>query len=337
MTEAQFRIAIAGYGWWGQHMVRRLTGHPWIVAANVVEPNEALHEKIAAAGPVPVRSLDDVLADDRIDAVILTTPNRLHEEQVKEVAAAGKHVFCEKPLTLQAEAARRAVAACAEAGVQLGIGHERRYEAAIVALREMLDAGELGTIMHAEAAFSHDKLIHVQPGDWRASKADAPAGAMTGMGIHLTDMLISFFGEVETVQAIVTQRSLPWETGDTTSVQLAFRDGPSAQFSAILHTPHFIRLHVFGNRKWVEIINDTHPDTPGGLTRMTISETGKEPEVRTYEWTDTVVANLTAFARACRGEAPYPFTHRQMIHNIEVLEAITQAAEDRSTIHMPMP
>ncbi|WP_289460261.1 Gfo/Idh/MocA family protein, partial [Klebsiella pneumoniae] len=70
----------------------------------------------------------EVLADPSIDAVILTTPNSLHTAQVAAAARAGKHVFCEKPLALTQAEAAASVAICAKHGVQLGLGHERRFE-----------------------------------------------------------------------------------------------------------------------------------------------------------------------------------------------------------------
>ena len=201
-----------------------------------------------SSGLTLLTELDQATSRDDVDAVILATPNTLHEEQVVQCARAGKHVFCEKPLGLTAASARRSVAACRQAGVQLGIGHERRFEPGLVALKNAIDAGELGTIMHAEAAFSHDKLIGVPKGDWRTSKTVSPAAGMTAMGIHLTDLLISFFGRVEVVQAMTANRSLGWETGDVVTAQLGFEEGMTATLSAVLHTPHFIRCHVFGNR-----------------------------------------------------------------------------------------
>lgn len=334
MTKTTFDCAVAGFGWWGQHILRRLEDHPTLNAPIVVEPAEARHSDIRAAGAEPVNSLDDVLARDDIDAIILTTPNTMHEEQVKQCAAAGKNVFCEKPLGLNAASARRSVAACQEAGVTLGIGHERRFEPALKALRAALDAGELGTIMHAEAAFSHDKLTGVPANDWRTSKEVAPAAGMTGMGIHLSDLLISFFGRVDTVQALVGHRSLGWETGDVVTVQLGFEAGMTATFSAILHTPHFIRMHVFGTDRWIEVLNESHPDTPGGKVRYIQAETGKDTEETVFEWADAVVENLEAFRDACLGVAPYPFTPEEMVHNIEVLEAVARSAETRETVRI---
>jgi len=332
MTNSVFTIAIAGYGWWGRHISARLDGHPIFKVQGIVDPVPAQQADIKAAGFEAYDSLDEALAIDAVDAVILTTPNPVHEEQVIACAKAGKHVFCEKPLGLNAASARRSVAATKEAGVQLGIGHERRFEPAMTALKKAIDAGELGTIMHAESAFSHDKLIGVPQGDWRTTKAVSPAAGMTAMGIHLTDMLIWFFGPVETVQAMTASRSLGWETGDLVTVQLGFEAGMTATLSAILHTPHFIRMHVFGTDKWIEARNETHPDTPGGKVSYVESVSGSPLKTTMFDWTDAVVANLESFRAAALGEGDYLFTTDEMVHNIEVLEAIATSAEDRRTV-----
>ena len=215
-----------------------------------------------------------------------------------------------------------------------GIGHERRFEPAMQALKAAIDNSNLGTIMHAEAAFSHDKLINVPKGDWRTSKVISPAAGMTAMGVHLTDLLISFFGSVETVQAMTASRSLGWETGDVVTVQLGFEAGMTATLSAILHTPHFIRMHVFGTQQWIEVLNDSHPDSPDGIVRYLTSSTANPVERKDYQWADAVTFNLEAFASAAQGKTPYPFSPREMVHNIEVLEAITISAENRKTVSL---
>jgi predicted dehydrogenase len=332
MQKDGFTLAIAGFGWWGRHIATRLKGHADIGVAGVIDPNPAQRAEIEKAGLRAFETLDEVLALPEVDAVVLTTPNPMHEEQVIACARAGKHVYCEKPLGLNAASARRSVAATVEAGVQLGIGHERRFEPGLLALKQAIAAGDLGTIMHAEAAFSHDKLIGVPKDDWRTKPEISPAAGMTAMGIHLTDALIWYFGEVETVQAMTASRSLGWETGDVVTVQLGFAAGMTATLSAVLHTPHFIRMHVFGTDKWVEVRNETHPDTPGGKVAYVEAVTGQDHRTTMMDWTDSVVANLEAFRAAALGNAPYPFTPEEMVHNIEVLEAITRSAKDRRTV-----
>lgn len=325
-------IGIAGFGWWGKHIAGRLKGHPGIRVGAVAEPVEALRAEIAAMGLPARAAYEDLLADPAIDAVTLTTPHMFHEAQVVAGAAAGKHVFCEKPLGMTEASARRSVEACKAAGVTLGIGHERRFEPAMRRLKGMVERGELGTIMHVECAFSHDKLIGIPPGGWRTSKELSPGAGMTGMGIHLTDLLIWMFGPVATVQAQVRDRTLGWPTGDMVVAQLAFRAGMTAHMQAILNTPHFIRFHVFGSDGWVEVRNGTHPDTPGGVTDWIYCAKGGKPERVEIDWTDAVVANLEAFAAAIAGRAPYPWSDEELIGNIATYEAICQSADSGQTM-----
>ncbi len=157
---------------------------------------------------------------------------------------------------------------------------------------------------------------------------------MPAAGIHLSDLYISLFGRVKTVQALTANRILDWATGDVVTVQLGFEAGMTASLSAVLATPHFIRFHVFGSEQWVEVRNDTHPDTPGGMAELVLAKTGEPAKTELYEWTDTVVANLEAFADAIRGRVPYPYTSEELVHNIEVLEAIAWSAENGETVHI---
>ncbi len=325
-------VAVIGFGWWGRHIVARLAGHPRLRVVCVAEPDRALHADIKAAGCVAVDDLDTALRRADVAAVILTTPHMVHEEQVRAAAAAGRHVFCEKPLGLTAASARRAVAAARAAGVVLGIGHERRFEPAMARLKAMIGAGDLGTILHTDAAFSHDKLAGIAPGGWRTSATLSPGAGMTGMGIHLTDLMLWLFGPVSSVQALTRDRVLGWPTGDMVVAQLGFAAGMTAHLNAILATPHFMRFHVFGSDGWVEIRNTTHPDTPGGVTDWLQCRKGASPVAETLPWSDAVVANLDAWAAAIAGKAAYPFSDADLIGNIALYEAIVASAALGQTV-----
>ena len=328
------KTALIGFGGWGQHIARRLVDNPNFELVCVVEPVKALHNGIKRLGLKVLENYEDALSLPEVEALILTSPNDLHDEQVVQAASAGKHVFCEKPLSLSAAGAKASIKACRTADLILGIGHERRFEPAILALRKLLDDGAIGTVMHTEMAFSHDKLIGLTSDSWRTTSAFAPAAGMTQMGIHLTDLLISFYGPVTSLHAITADRSLGWETGDVVTVQLQFKAGMTATLQAILHTPHFIRTHVFGSDMWVEIRNATHPDTPGGKATMERYRSIDDVETKVFDWTDSVTANLEAFAAAIRGEAPYPYSDFELLHNIEVLDAIVQSAETGQSVQL---
>jgi predicted dehydrogenase len=327
------RAAIAGLGWWGQHVVRSLAGseHLRIVAA--VETNSTRAAFATEHGLSFTGDLKDALADPAIDAVVLCTPHALHTEQVLTCAAAGKHVLCEKPLALTRADAMLSVAACNAAGVVLGIGHERRYEPAIAEVRRLVREGVLGTLMHAEANFNHDKLANVPAGDWRTSPRDAPAAGMTAMGIHLSDLFVTLLGPAREAYAVTSSRVTYPDNGDVVSALVRFESGATGYLNAILVTPHYLCLTVFGSQAWVEVRNDTHPDTPGPSV-LTLQHRDGRRETRTYEWVDTVRLNLEAFAHAVRGGAPYPFTDAERIGNIAVLEAICRSAESNRPVRI---
>jgi predicted dehydrogenase len=150
---------------------------------------------------------------------------------------------------------------------------------------------------------------------------------MTAMGIHLTDLFVDFLGPASEAFAVTTARVAYPDNGDVASALIRFESGATAYLNAILVTPHYLCLTVFGSEAWVEVRNATHPDTPGPST-LTLQHRDGKREERTYEWVDTVRANLEAFATAIAGGAPYPFTDTQRIGNIAVLEAICRSAAD---------
>jgi predicted dehydrogenase len=327
------RAAIAGLGWWGKHMVRRMKDSDALRIVTAVEANPAQEGFAAEHGLRFTTDFSEVLRDLEIDAVILCTPHSMHTEQVLAVAAARKHVFCEKPLALKRSDAERSVAACREAGVMLGIGHERRYEPAIEEVRRLINEGALGTIMHAEAHFNHDKLANVPEGDWRASPKDAPAAGMTAMGIHLTDLFAYLLGPISEVYAATTSRVAYKQTGDVISAHVRFASGATGYFNAILVTALYIKFTVFGSDGWVEVRNLSHPDTPGPTT-LTFQHRDGRTETRDYEWVDTVKANLEAFARAAEGKGSYIFTDEQKIGNVAVLEAVYRSAASNAPLQV---
>ena len=131
------RTAIVGLGWWGRKMTDLVAGgDAGLVFVRAVDPSPDAAE-FAASRDLPLSAdLADALADPAVEAVVLATPHGLHEAQIAAAVKAGKHVFCEKPLALTKAGAETAVALCRDAGLVLGMGHERRYEPPIAAILE---------------------------------------------------------------------------------------------------------------------------------------------------------------------------------------------------------
>ncbi len=140
------KVAVAGLGWWGRQIIRSLATGPKFQVLYGIDPKPPADiGDFANAFSIRLETdLAKVLMDPAIDGVVLATPHLLHEEQVLAVVAAGKHVFCEKPLTMTGAGAKRMIDACDTAGKVLGIGHERRWEPAFEELARLVASGVLG-------------------------------------------------------------------------------------------------------------------------------------------------------------------------------------------------
>ena len=324
------RAAMIGLGWWGRHMVKTVKGSDKLEIVRLAARRPDRHRDFAAETGIPL--LDDyqqVLEDPEVDAVILCTPHSQHEGQVHAAIEHGKQIFCEKPLSLTKASAERMVAAAREAGLVMGIGHERRFESTMEEITRIVTSGEIGTHMHAEANFSHDIFASVAVDNWRASREEAPAAGMTGMGVHLTDLLISMLGPVEAVAAQTARRALDLPTGDVVTVQLSFESGATGFVGAISSTPYYGRFTIFGDRMWVEARDDSHPQHGGKTHLITCGKDGVQ-HTRTFDAKDPVRANLEEWADAVANGAEYRFKDDQRIGNVAVLEAIAKSAESRT-------
>ena len=325
--------AIVGLGWWGRKIAELVqTRSDRLHLVRAVEPDAAVASDVARQLGISLSpSYDDVLADPTVEAVILTTPHSLHESQIERAAAAGKHIFCEKPLALTKQGAEKAVRLCAARKLVLGTGHERRYEPPVADLIDQAVQGHLGRLLQIEANFSHDRFLNLAPSNWRLSPEQAPAAGMTATGIHLTDLAVKLMGKGADVRVVCENLASALPQGDTLSAHIRFAAGGSAYVSATLATPFFSRFAVFGTNGWVDIRDKAHVEKPQGWI-VTSARTGTDIEVRDVAPAEPVLDNLNAFAAAVRGEAPYPITGQEMIDNIALLEAITRSAKTGAVV-----
>jgi predicted dehydrogenase len=322
-------VAVVGLGWWGRNVVGLLAGSERLRPVLGVDPQPEGREWAAAQGLAATGDLRDALDDPRIDAVILCSPHRFHADQVVAAAEAGKHVFCEKPFTTTTADADRALTAVATAGVCLGIGHERRFEPAVMELLERCRSGDLGIPLVFEGNFSQDKFLALPPDNWRLSSTEAPVGPLSATGIHLVDLAVSILGEPSEVWARLSTRATTFGNGDTLSVTLGFAGGATASITAILTTPFIGRICVLGSEGWMEIRDRSHPENPSGWDVLTLRR-GGEREERFVAPNEAVRDNLERFAQAIEGLGSYPVTHGEIRATVRAFEAITRSASSGS-------
>ena len=319
-------VAVIGLGWWGTHVCKALSASSKnirVVRGVDLDPDSKA-DLAAEIGFELSGDYQDALDDDNVDGVILVTPHSTHEALVLRAVEAGKQVFCEKPLSLTAESAKKMVTACSDAGLVLGIGHERRWELAMEEVARMVRDGELGTILHVEGHYSHDIFQPLDADNWRGSKVDAPAAGWTGMGVHLTDMFINMLGPIVEIRAVSANRVLDLPSGDVVSTQFTFGDGTTGSINVISATPFYGRFAVYGEQGWVDVHEMAHGANPGE-SHLTHCNKAGERVLKVYQPIDTVTLNFDSWAAAAAGNGTYRFNDMERISNVTVLEALAKS------------
>jgi predicted dehydrogenase len=310
------RAAIVGLGRWGRNLVEASLGHERLKIIRAVEPElEGAKIFCTKHGLELTDNLDEVLADDGVDAILLATPHSLHPAQVIACAGAHKHVFCEKPLALRRSDASRMFEACREAGVVLAVGHNRRFWPSMRALREIVTRGELGIVLHIEGHNSNENSQKITAG-WRLSPAESPGGGLTGSGFHVLDAFVSMLGPVRRVYAQLNSRDKGPPPLDTAVMTLDFANGVTGLLATIRATPLYWRVQVFGTKGSAEVLDEV---------TMVVRKSDGAPQRMTYPAIDVLRAELDSFADAIENIAPFPVPEADVLATLSAFEAALQS------------
>jgi predicted dehydrogenase len=322
--------AIIGVGRWGQGLVSSVQGKSDDIrfVAGVTR-TKSKAEAYCKENDIDLRdSYDQIISDPDIDAVVLATPHTFHEEQIIAAAKAGKHVFTEKPFCLGADAAARAVAACGDAGVTVAVGHNRRFMANTEAMKAMIEAGELGTLLHIDGNQSTD--LGMAAGAWRDSRSESPLGGMTSLGIHALDCMIHMGGRIAEIDCYSTRRAIGFDIDDTTAALVRFEDGMTGTLVTLASTARIFHLRVCGSKGWAEIRDNRHLTVCTNAGEAETSDFGGDA----YPHPGSLAAELNEFARAAAGKTTYRVTPEEMIHGIEVLDAMEKSVETGGRVNV---
>ena len=295
MAIEPLRVACIGMGWWSDVLADAITRSQRIEIAACFTRSADKREAFAAKYKCrPVASYDEMLADPAIEAVINTTPNDVHLETTRAAAAAGKHVFLDKPIANTVSDGRAISEVCRKAGVVLALGYQRRRESHFRWVKQQIDAGVFGKLVNAEANISRDRLGKIDLSSWRYQAAGMPGGVMLQIGIHYTDVLEFLMGPVVAVRGQFAQLVLPGDNPDVASLILEHENGALSTLNAsYASASEYYLMNIYG--KDATAFYDLH----NGLRFIKRGE--QKPVAVATRNNDTFVEELEEFAAACRG------------------------------------
>jgi len=316
------KVACLGMGWWSDVLADAIQRSGRLSIAACYSRSAQKRQKFAekyrcrAAG-----SYEEILHDPEIEAIINTTPNGVHRETTLAAAAAGKHVFLDKPIANTIADARAITDACRRAKVVLALGYQRRRESHFRWIKERIN--EFGRLVNAEANISRDRLGKIDLSSWRYTAEGMPGGVMLQIGIHYSDVLEYLLGPVKAVSGRFVRLVLPGDNPDVASLVLEHGNGALSTLNAsYASASEYYLMNLYG--KEASAYYDLHQ----GLRFLKRGGTRADPVACARN--DPVVEELEEFAAAARGDAePEMDGERSTASLAVILAGIRSAKEGR--------
>jgi predicted dehydrogenase len=283
------------------------------------------------------------VADERVELLDNTGPNAVHAEPTIAAARAGKHLLCEKPLGLTAGEAHEMWQEAERAGVRHLCGFNYRFVPAVRLARELLEAGELGEVVHLRALYLQSWGWDADPGLWRFSRGEAGSGALGDLGAHIVDLARYLVGEIVSVSARIRTIVPDREVDDQFVATVEFENGVVGTLEASRLARGHLNANAFevngsqGSLAFdVERLNELEVADTKSFRRVLVTEP-EHPYLRHWwppghviGWGDTFVHELGHLLEAIAGQhevQPHGATFEDGYRCSEVLDAIVRSAE----------
>lgn len=254
----QINLGIIGFGNEGKLLLHSARGLKEARIVAVADLSEKARNKARNCGVKDVyEQYEDLLRDDKIDGVIISLPNFLHEEAAVRSAESGKHLLLEKPLARTVKEGERILSAVKKNGVKLMVGYEMRFDPVLSKIHAQITDGFFGEVQIAEGTnvsggpFSprSDSVGPVKVPSWWLNKGLVGGGALMDLGSHLVDLLLWYFGEVSSAECCL-KYIFRTDLDDAATCLLKFKNGPVATVKVGWFSKSYIQsIQVCGTAK----------------------------------------------------------------------------------------
>ncbi len=336
MSERKARLGFVGLGTMGCDLLKGTVKNPKaeVSALCDIAPKalEAAHA-ICAEAPAAYADYRDLIADDRLDGVVVATPQDQHAEISIAALNAGRMVFCEKPMGLNVKQCRDMIAASERNGKGLMIGQVLRFISVYRFVLEEVKSGAYGKpfavrIMRSGGGYGS----FARP--WR-QKRELTGGLLMEINAHEIDFMLQILGEAVSVQA-VGDRFVNMENDyeDFIDAQVSFRNGGIGTLTSTScdHLGRYLGEIFLENGTFY------YDSLPG---KLWIGKKGEERREMAYadihpEWEDGVSYEMREFVEACLGEHPIPIPGEDGLRVVEVAEACYRSINERGVVTLPL-
>lgn len=311
--------------------------HPGFKLHAVTERNQ----KQAAddyPGVISYNTIDDLIADEAIELIIINTPNYTHFDYATKSLSAGKHILVEKPFTATSAEAKELFELADRMGKKIFFYQNRRWDSDYTAVREVIESGKLGKLN--EVHFRYDRYrLAIGPKTFKEEPI-AASGLMYDLGPHLLDQAISIFGKPETFHKILGKNRKDTKVDDYFSIHLGYPNSVNVFVHSNLLLVDPLPAFVLHGEKGSLHKERTDIQEEQLLKRMKLSDSayGIEPEGKEGKLTlideqgnktvhsvpslrGSYLPLFEAVYQSVVNDVPYPVTQDQVITQLEILEA----------------
>jgi predicted dehydrogenase len=292
-------VGVVGLGYWGPNLARNFDRLPGVELRWLCDASEEARERWAAAFPSArmTTSLDDLLDDDTLDAVVVATPVPTHAELATRVLAAGKHCFVEKPLGRSEEEAAAVVEAARSAGRILMVGHLLEYHPGVERLAELVESGELGD------------LLYIYSNRLNLGKHRQDENALWSLGAHDVSVILRLVGEEPVELSAVGQSYVKQDVEDVVFAFLRFESGLTAHMHLSWLDPHKERrFTVVGSQRMATF------DDMAIERKLTVYDKGFDQDYSSYG--EYIARSGDAFSPTISNEEPLRIECRHFVDSI---------------------
>jgi predicted dehydrogenase len=314
------RFGIAGFG---LHAVRRLmpgfalAHNCKVVALSRRDPDKARENAAAYGIPHIFASTAELSRCPEVDAVLVTTPNACHLQDVLISVAAGKPVLCEKPMGMNADECRQMVEAARSAGVLLGVAQVFRFEESTARFRERVSAGDIGRPIFARSEFSYMGMGHGRT--WLYNRSLSGGGPISDVGVHCIDALRYILqDEPRRVSALGRSDEHSGDVEAAAVLTLEFRRGALATVMVSTRAQYRTPLEIVGDAGAIradDALNAEHP------IKIELWRGGALAAEETVSNRWAYAKQVDAFAAAVEGREPFPVPGEEGWQNQVILDA----------------